>query len=98
MDGIEKPSAAVIKLDTLRLAGVNANTWISFEPVLDDRRVLTYIRLAKDCYVNKVKIGKLNYYPSSIDWGEFGREAEELCQFIGLDYYIKDSLRKEMER
>ena len=25
-------------------------------------------------------------------------EAEELCRKLGLDYYIKDSLRAEMER
>ena len=25
-------------------------------------------------------------------------EAEALCKEIGLDYYIKDSLRKEMEK
>lgn len=98
LDGSEKPSHAVIQLDTMRLAGVHANTWISFEPVLDERRVLTYIRLAKDCYVNKVKIGKLNYYKSRINWAEFGREAAELCELIGMDYYIKDSLRAEMEK
>lgn len=23
--------------------------------------------------------------------------AEELCRMLGVDYYIKDSLRKEME-
>lgn len=26
-----------------------------------------------------------------------GKEAEALCQTLGLDYYIKDSLRKEMD-
>ena len=48
--------------------------------------------------VDKVKIGKLNYHPSDIDWKAFGVQAEALCQQLGLDYYIKDSLRKEMER
>lgn len=47
-------------------------------------------------FVDKVKIGKLNYYPSDIDWGKFGRKAESLCKQLGIDYYIKDSLRKEM--
>lgn len=27
---------------------------------------------------------------------KFGREAEALCKSLGLDYYIKDSLRAEM--
>ena len=41
---------------------------------------------------------KLNYYPSEIDWKKFGEEAEYLCKQLGLDYYIKDSLRKEMNK
>ena len=44
-----------------------------------------------------MKIGKLNYYPSDIDWKRFGRDVEQLCQRLGIDYYIKDSMRKEME-
>ena len=52
-----------------------------------------------NCYdiIDKVKIGKLNYHPSTINWKEFGQEAEQLCQKLGMDYYIKESLRKEME-
>ena len=46
----------------------------------------------------KVKIGKLNYWPSDINWTQFGREVEALCKSLGLDYYIKDSLRAEMEK
>lgn len=48
--------------------------------------------------MDKVKIGKLNYHPSSINWKQFGHEAEALCQRLGLDYYIKDNLRAEMEK
>lgn len=71
-------------------------TWVSFEPVLNARVVLGVIE--KHHYLfDKVKIGKLNYYKSDIDWKQFGREAEALCQRLGIDYYIKDSLRKEME-
>lgn len=72
-------------------------TWVSFEPVLDDTTVLTFIQYGRR-YFDKVKIGKLNYHPSTINWAEFGRKAEELCQSLGIDYYIKESLRKEMER
>lgn len=72
-------------------------TWISFEPVVYSDGVLDSIsRFGK--YMNKIKIGKLNYHPSDIDWKEFGKEAERLCQSLGVDYYIKDSLRVEMER
>lgn len=72
-------------------------TWVSFEPVLNTEDVFTFL---KNYYMmlDKVKIGKLNYYPSNIDWKQFGGQVEELCQSLGLDYYIKDGLRKEMEK
>lgn len=72
------------------------NTWVSAEPVLDDEDVLLAI---KNCtYVDLWKIGKLNYHPSDIDWGAFGRMAEAALQAAGKEYYIKESLRAEMER
>lgn len=73
------------------------NTWVSFEPVLDPAAVLDCI---KGCahFIDRVKIGKLNYHPSDINWAQFGREAEDLCWEMGLDYYVKDSLRAEMEK
>ena len=76
--------------------GRGIKTWCSFEPVIDADRVLEAIENCADI-LDKVKIGKLNYYPSTINWAKFGREAEALCKKLGLDYYIKDSLRKEME-
>lgn len=72
------------------------NTWVSFEPVVNPEFVFTVMKLNYNA-IDKVKIGKLNYYPSDIDWKRFGKDAEELCQKLGVDYYIKDSLRKEME-
>ncbi|MBQ5361782.1 MAG: hypothetical protein IIU63_00400, partial [Clostridia bacterium] len=48
-------------------------------------------------YVDLWKVGKLNYHPSDIDWGEFGRRAESALISIGKAYYIKESLRAEME-
>ena len=71
-------------------------TWVSFEPVIRVYGVFAAICAVSDI-ADKVKIGKLNYHPSDIDWAEFGREAEKMCKFYGLDYYIKDSLRREME-
>lgn len=70
-------------------------TWVSFEPVINAENVLASIKELR--FVDKVKIGKLNYYPSNINWAEFGREAETLCKHLGVDYYIKESLRKEMD-
>lgn len=47
--------------------------------------------------VDLFRIGKLNYAPSEIDWGTFGRECERLARECGRNVYIKDDLRKEME-
>lgn len=71
-------------------------TWVSMEPVLDARDILNFLDLGVD-YIDRFKIGKLNYHPSDINWAEFGRKAEALCKKYGRDYYIKDSLRREMQ-
>lgn len=72
-------------------------TWISMEPVLDEVDVLNFLTL-NPYYVDRYKIGKLNYHPSNINWADFGRKAEALCKEYGRNYYIKDSLRREMEK
>lgn len=71
-------------------------TWVSFEPVVNAEQVLWTIQ-AHHSFFDKVKIGKLNYHPSSINWKQFGNETERLCKALSIDYYIKESLRKEME-
>lgn len=71
-------------------------TWVSFEPVTDETAFFRDLMMIAP-FVNKVKIGKLNYYPSNIDWKAFGRKAEAVCKELGIEYYIKDSLRKCME-
>lgn len=92
--GAALPFKRLMVLSNAHLSGIK--TWVSFEPVLDPRMVMRYIE-HNHLLFDKVKIGKLNYHPSDIDWASFGREAEELCQRLGLNYYIKDSLRREME-
>lgn len=72
-------------------------TWISFEPVLNAGAVLKVLTINPG-YVDRVKIGKLNYHPSDIDWKDFGRRAERVCQKNRMDYYIKESLREEMSK
>lgn len=99
LDGGESGETAVNRLETLRTAKTKGiNTWISFEPVLNDRRVISYIGLTKNFFVDRVKIGKLNYHQSDIDWKAFGTEAEALCKKLGIEYYIKESLRAEMSK
>ena len=72
-------------------------TWVSFEPVTDEEKFFHDLQTVSGI-VDKVKIGKLNYHPSNIDWKTFGEKAEELCKSLGIDYYIKDGLREEMNK
>ena len=93
--GAVSPGSRLHDLMEAKLRGIH--TWVSFEPVLDPAAVLDCI---KGCahFIDKVKIGKLNYHPSEIDWAKFGWEAEAACREMDLDYYIKDSLRAEMKK
>lgn len=98
IDGKYNPDMYFGKFATLLKAkNKGIKTWVSFEPVLDAWNVLECIEFFHRDF-DKAKIGKLNYYPSDIDWKIFGKRAEELCEKLGVDYYIKDSLRKEMEK
>lgn len=84
-------------LETLSLAhDKGVKTWVSCEPVLDADNI--YRLLSGNHPIDKFKIGKLNYHPSDINWKEFGERCERICQTYHHDYYIKDSLRAEMER
>ena len=97
-DDVE-PGAMMTPFRLLRLRNahdIGIKTWVSFEPVIDANNVLGIIRDFAGVF-DKVKIGKLNYHPSDIDWKAFGVEAEALCRKLGLDYTIKESLRREME-
>lgn len=88
------PEHRIMNLSIAHEFGIK--TWISFEPVLNAEDVLYMAQATRD-YVDKVKFGKLNYHYSSINWKQFGEKAEQLCKELGLNYYIKESFRKEME-
>lgn len=95
-DGKTKSKDQIFAYRLARETGVK--TWISFEPVLDAEKILDVItEIGRSGGADKIKIGKLNYYPSDINWKSFGQKAEQLCQMYGIDYYIKESLRKEIE-
>ena len=79
-----------------RAKQLGIKTWVSFEPVIGDIDVLYLLENHRNRF-DKVKIGKMNYHPSDINWKEFGEKAEAICIQQGLNYYIKESLRKEME-
>lgn len=95
------------RLYALKMAkGLGVNTWVSAEPVLDEKDIINFIESADD-YVDLWKVGKLNYHKSNIDWKAFGKRVELLLKskvkiqsFKGheVNYYIKESLRNEMNK
>ena len=90
---------SLVRLGMLQVAYEEGiKTWISCEPVLNAENVLHLLSSASAFIAHsEIKIGKLNYHYSCINWAEFGCEAERICKERGLDYYIKDSLRREMD-
>ena len=96
LDGADCKAPTRERLNSLAEAhSKGIKTWVSFEPVTNERKFFMELHCVS-LIVDRVKIGKLNYHPSDIDWKQFGEKAEALCQKLGLDYYIKDSLRAEM--
>lgn len=87
-----KTSDRIMTLYDAEIAGINS--WVSFEPVLDPEFVYEMIEQLPP--VKLYRIGKLNYYPSDINWGDFGRKVEALCKRLNRNYYIKEDLRREM--
>ena len=67
-------------------------TWVSFEPVINTELVLTILTKAHASF-DKVKVGKLNYHSSNIDWVKFREVFENLCKHFSIEYYIKESLK-----
>lgn len=93
-DGTRSETFAADEIEQAHRLGIS--TWVSFEPVINEMNVLDFIEDYHK-FIDKAKIGKLNYYPSNIDWADFGKRAVEMCKRFDVDYYIKESLRAEME-
>lgn len=91
--GAGSPHDRLLALATAHMKGIK--TWVSAEPIINAVDVLQLMELAD--YVDKWKVGKMNYHESNIDWAAFGRLAKATLQSRRKEYYIKESLRKEME-
>lgn len=73
-------------------------TWVSLEPVWTPNDAFSLIKLTHE-FVDKFYIGKLNYHPHAkeVQWLRFAREVSELCDNLGVDYVLKEDLRKLLE-
>lgn len=100
IDGLKNPKCLANDKRVQALYDANAKgikTWVSFEPVLCVGNVIKYLRLVAPI-IDSVKFGKLNHFVSPSDWKDIGRIIESECHRLGVNYYIKESLREEMNR
>lgn len=82
-------------LEKLKEAGIK--TWVSLEPVIDPKQTLQIIDRTQ-AFVDQYKVGKLNHYPSRIDWGDFGRRVVDKLNDYGKKFYIKKDLAQYIPR
>jgi DNA repair photolyase len=70
-------------------------TWVSLEPVLYPEVALEIIKQTHS-FVDKFKVGILNYHPHSqdIDWHKFAVDVRDLLTELKCDYYLKNDLRQ----
>ncbi len=72
-------------------------TWVSLEPVIYPQDAMYIVGATKD-YVGHFKVGTMNYHPhgKTINWHKFGWDMKELMDKLGIIYYFKKDLQKEM--
>jgi len=76
-------------LERLKEEGIK--TWVSLEPVIDPEQTFRIIdRTYK--FIDQYKVGKLNHYPSEIDWKDFGTRVIDKLNHYGKEFYIKRDL------
>lgn len=96
-DSIENEPFAAIpehRIQAIKKAKMHGiTTWVSFEPVIIPEQTFNLFYQTKD-FVDKYKIGKINYSKSDVDWKSFTLQIIELCEKHDKDYLIKDSLKK----
>lgn len=79
-------------------------TWVSLEPVIDPAQSLELIHLTHE-FTDEYKVGKLNHnreLEQKIDreygWRRFTQESVGLLEKYGKKYYIKQDLRRYLEK
>jgi DNA repair photolyase len=97
IDSLEwEPNAALPeeRINALKKAhAMGITTWASLEPVIDPEQSLEIIRITAD-FVDKFKVGKWNHdqRAEQINWKQFAKEAVNLLEKLGKNYYIKKDL------
>lgn len=92
-----EPGAALPKdrIETIKKAKQNGiETWVSFEPVLNDEEVLKLLEETHE-FVDLYKVGKVSRFKpdKEIDWKRFANRIINRLEMLGKNYYIKNDLK-----
>ena len=93
--GAASPAGRIAALHEAHARGIE--TWVSFEPVIYPSETFRLLRATSDI-VGHYKVGTMNYHPhgKTIDWHRFGWEMKEMMDRMGVHYYFKKDLLREM--
>jgi len=91
-----KPSDRIAAIQYAHKRGIE--TWVSFEPVLDDKQVMELLE-ETHTFVDLYKVGKVSRFAplKPIDWEAFARRIVARLEELGKKYYIKEDLRKYLD-
>ncbi len=72
-------------------------TWVSLEPVIFPDQTKALVTLTHK-FVRHYKVGTMNYHPhgKTINWKDFGWDMKQFMDKLGVKYYFKKDLLKEM--
>lgn len=72
-------------------------TWVSLEPVIYPEQTIALVQQTYK-FVGHYKIGTMNYHPQgkNVNWRSFGWEIKRMMDELGIHYYFKKDLLKEM--
>jgi DNA repair photolyase len=89
------PMERIMTIRKAKKAGIE--TWVSFEPVLNDEEVYTLLDLTHES-VDLYKVGKISRYKpdKEINWEQFAYNIVNKLEKLGKKYYIKDDLKKHL--
>ena len=82
---------------------LNKETWISFEPVLEEEFIYAVLESDFMKYVDTAKFGKLNHMELSdltgntsdhIDWKVYAKNVTDICKKNDIKYIVKEALKK----
>lgn len=73
------------------------DTWVSLEPTIYPKDAAYFVEMCQH-FVGHWKVGTMNYHPhgKTINWHDYGWEMKRFMDSLGVKYYFKRDLLREM--